>query len=103
DDGLAAVLYCACAASAKVGDGTTVTVEEKTRYPFDEEIEFTVRAPKAVRFPLYLRVPGWCAGPAVKVNGKAVEVPARPRGFLRLERAWSDGDKVVLTLPMRVT
>jgi hypothetical protein len=38
----------------------------------------------------------------VKVNGEAVPVEARPGAYLRLSRAWRDGDTVTLALPMRV-
>src|SRR5436309_5592643 len=102
DEGLAAVLYSASAVTAQVSDGTKVTIEQRTHYPFDEQIELIVRTPKAVRFPLYLRVPGWCEKPALKVNGKDLKLPARVRDFLRLERVWVDGDRVSLALPMRV-
>jgi DUF1680 family protein len=103
DDGLAAILYSASAVTARVSDGTKVTVEQQTHYPFDEQIELIVRTPKAVRFPLYLRVPGWCEQPALQVNGKDLKLPVRVRGFLRVERTWASGDRVSLTLPMRVT
>jgi DUF1680 family protein len=102
DNGLAAVLYAPSKVTAKVGDGAEVAVEEATHYPFDEQIELTVAAAKPVRFPLYLRVPGWCAKPAVAVNGKAVAVEARPDSYVVVERTWSAGDRVALTLPMPV-
>jgi len=88
DNGLCASLYAESEVKAKVGDGTEVKVVETTRYPFSDSVTLTVRAPKAVRFPLYLRIPRWCEGATAKVNGKAVEAKAEP------------GDKVELTLPM---
>ena len=36
--GLAAVLYAPCRGTAKVGEGTEVTIAEKTDYPFDETV-----------------------------------------------------------------
>jgi len=103
DNGLAAVLYAPSEVTAKVGDGTKVTIIEKTRYPFDEGIELTIATPKSVRFPLYLRVPGWCRNPQVEINGKATKVKARPRSYIIIDRKWSDGDKVKLHLPMKIT
>ena len=100
DNGLCASLYAASEVEAKVGDGTTVKIAETTAYPFGDSITLTVRAPKAVRFPLYLRIPRWCEGATAKVNGKAVEAKAEPLAFLVIERTWQDGDKVELTLPM---
>jgi len=102
-NGLAAVLYAACRVSAKVGgDGVAVTITEDTQYPFDETIRLTVAAPRPVRFPLYLRVPGWCTGARLTVNGEAVDANARPASYLVIDRTWTDGDRVALTLPMHV-
>jgi len=101
--GLAAVLYAPCAVIAKVGDGTEVTITEDTRYPFEEQVAFNLATPKPVTFPLYLRVPGWCDGPRVSVNGEALSVEARPRSYIVITREWSDGDRVTLELPMEVT
>ncbi len=99
-NGLAAALYAASEVTATVGDGAKVTIVEKTEYPFDDRVELTLRAAKPVRFPLLLRVPGWCEGATVAVNGRPVEVDARPSAWIELDRAWGDGDTVVLTLPM---
>ena len=101
-NGLAAVFYAGSEVTAKVGDGTEVTIAEKTGYPFDERIELEVSSPKAVRFPLYLRVPGWCDSPRVKINGRAADVKARRRSYIVIDRKWADGDKVSLELPMKI-
>jgi DUF1680 family protein len=102
DRGLCAMLYCPSEVEAKVGDGTTVRIAEATAYPADESIAFTVSTPKAVRFPLYLRVPRWCAAPKLAINGKAVEANAEPLAYLVVDRTWADGDKISLELPMRL-
>jgi hypothetical protein len=101
--GLAAVMYAPCEVTAKVGDGTEITIAETTKYPFDETIELAISAPQPVSFPLYLRVPGWCDAPSVKINGRDVPVEARPGSYLRIERTWSGGDTVSLQLPMEIT
>jgi hypothetical protein len=102
DNGLAAIFYCQADVTARVGDGTQVTIHQTTHYPFDEQIKLTVHCPKAVRFPLYLRVPGWCQGPELSVNGAPLQSAARPRQFLRIEREWTEGDTIELALPMRI-
>jgi hypothetical protein len=101
-DGLAAVLYGPSRVTAKVGDGTEVTIAETTQYPFDETIELALATPKAVQFPLLLRVPGWCRLPEVSINGKPAEARAESGSFLVVDRTWSDGDKLSLRLPMQV-
>jgi hypothetical protein len=100
-NGLAAVLYAPCKVRARVGDGTTVTITEETRYPFEETIELKVAVASPVRFPLFLRVPGWCERPALAINGSPARLRARPRSYLKIDRAWADGDRVTLTLPMK--
>jgi DUF1680 family protein len=102
DNGLAAVMYAPSKVKAKVADGTEVTLTEATQYPFDETIAIAVETAKAARFPLVLRVPGWCDSPALAINGKAVAAPKDARGWLVIDRVWSASDKVTLTLPMKI-
>ncbi|MFE6933944.1 RICIN domain-containing protein [Streptomyces sp. NPDC057699] len=102
DGGLAAAMYAACEVTAKVADGTEVTFTEETDYPFTDTVTLSLRAPKQLRFPLVLRVPAWCTEPDIRVNGQRVTAPAGP-AFTRVERTWSDGDKVTLCFPQRTT
>jgi hypothetical protein len=102
DNGLCASLYAASRVTAKVGDGTEVRVTEETDYPFGEEITLKVLAPKAVQFPIYLRLPRWCAEPSAELNGQALVVHGQPGTFLRVGREWKDGDTLSLRLPMAV-
>ena len=115
DGGLCASLYAASEVTAKVVAGaesgtvgrpaTTAEVKiiEETDYPFSDTIRFKLSLAKSVRFPLYLRVPGWCARPDVLINSKAQSIDAEPRSYIRIDREWSDGDSVLLALPMRLT
>jgi len=79
---------------------TTVTVTEETAYPFDEVVTLKIRTAGKVRFPLYLRIPGWCEGAAAAVNGGKLKAAPEPRSYLVIERDWADGDTVTLRLPM---
>jgi DUF1680 family protein len=101
-NGLAAVMYAPSRVAAKVGDGTKISILQETMYPFEENIRFTVTASKSVSFPLYLRVPGWCENPRLKINGKDVSAKAEPRQYIIIDRKWIDGDKVDLNLPMKI-
>ena len=102
DGGLCASLYAASELKAKVGDGTAVKIVEETDYPFGDTIRLKVSVPKAVRFPLYLRVPRWSETPVLTLNGARVDAKAEPLSYLVVERQWSDGDTVSLQLPMHV-
>lgn len=100
DNGIAAVLYNACKAKVKVGDGTEVTLQEQTNYPFEENIRFTLTTPESVTFPLYLRIPSWCKNASVSVNGQKLNASLIPGKYAKITREWSEADEVVLTVPM---
>ena len=65
-------------------------------------IEFKVRAKSPVKFPLHLRIPGWCRKARVLVNGKPAGVQAKAGTFVVIDRTFADGDRVRLELPMEV-
>ena len=99
--GLVAALYGPSAVRAHVGkDAQEITITEDTKYPFSETIQFAMRTEGKVRFPLWVRVPGWCSGATVTINGQSCDVDTVPGSFVKLEREFSDGDVVVVSLPM---
>ena len=102
DNGMAAILYTSADVTAQVGKSGRVTLHETTEYPFSETVRFTVSTPKAVRFPLYLRIPGWCSTATVRVNGKAVDVAMKEGSYARVEKEWKEGDVVELVLPQKL-
>ncbi|GHC78242.1 RICIN domain-containing protein [Streptomyces flavofungini] len=102
DRGLAAAMYAPCRVTARVGDGTSVTITEDTDYPFKETITLTLAMTEPARFPLRLRIPGWCDRPHLSVNGTRLRAPDGP-AFAEVERTWRNGDRVTLRLPQRTT
>jgi hypothetical protein len=102
DNGLVAQLYTEGQVNAKVGGGTKVTITETTKYPFKDQVNFTVNAAKSVSFPLYLRIPAWCKDASVKINGVPVKVNSSTGEYIRLTKTWKNGDKVTLHLPMQL-
>lgn len=49
-----------------------------------------------------VRIPGWCENPSVTVNYAPVDVSLAKDGFIEIHRNWSDGDLIVVNLPMPV-
>ncbi|MAE59768.1 MAG: hypothetical protein CMJ49_00260 [Planctomycetaceae bacterium] len=83
--------------------GRAVVVRQTTAYPWRERVSFEVCPAEAGRFALALRVPGWCRGARIKVNGKAVDAKRIARkGYARIDRVWRSGDRVELVLPMPI-
>ncbi len=101
DKGLAAMVYGPCSVKAKVGDGDDVEFIEKTDYPFSDRIEFTCKIRKPVKFPLYLRIPLWCAEASISCNSTLIK-KVKSGEVAVLDREWHDGDVIVLELPMEI-
>ncbi|WP_372814135.1 beta-L-arabinofuranosidase domain-containing protein [Paenibacillus sp.] len=101
DGGLGVIAYGPSRVSAKI-KGADVTIREATNYPFEDQLRFTVeQASASVAFPLKLRIPAWTDGAAVKVNGEP-QPAVTSGGYYTIERTWSQGDTVELTLPMKL-
>jgi len=103
DNGIAAAIFGACTASAKVSDGKSVEIVEDSNYPFEESICFTINPSEKVSFPFYIRIPMWTENSTVSVNGKPISVKLQPGKYLCLEREWKKGDRVVLEIPMKLS
>jgi len=101
DDGVAALVYAPAQVELKVNEGVNLKIEEKTGYPFKDEIEFEFHPEKEVQFPFHLRVPAWCKNPQVKINGNLQEITVT-NNLIVLDRKWKEGDRVHLKLPMEV-
>ncbi|TVQ22674.1 MAG: glycoside hydrolase family 127 protein, partial [Spirochaetaceae bacterium] len=80
-----------------------VEIEVAGDYPWDGSITLRVsRAPDAPA-SIAVRLPGWCDGPALSVNGERVDIAAvQKRGYALLSRQWRSGDRIALDLPMPV-
>jgi hypothetical protein len=83
-------------------DGLPVEFSLKTHYPWEGSIALTLRTTSPKSFPLWLRIPGWCASFTLHVGGEAVVRPPVRDGYVVLDRTWSDGDRVQLDLAMPV-
>ena len=77
-----------------------VRISQETAYPRDGRIALAVDPPEPAEFPLFLRIPSWAQSAEILLNGEPVEREATPGTYLRLERAWAPGDRLVLTFPL---
>ncbi len=93
-------LYNANTAEFELG-GQPVQLEQQTNYPWDGQIDFTVKTDQPTRFELALRVPGWCRSYTLEVNGQAQSITPQ-QGYVVIGRQWRTGDSVTLVLDMPV-
>ncbi|MCX6301780.1 MAG: glycoside hydrolase family 127 protein [Bacteroidia bacterium] len=100
DNGLIAVAYSPSTVKAKVGKGIEITITEETEYPFKGDIKLRVSTGASIRFPLYLRIPGWADSSAISFKGKTVT--GRGGSTVKLNEKWDDGDIISLRLPFKI-
>jgi len=83
-----------------VQNGTSVSLRQKSDYPFDPLILFEATLAKPTEFAASFRIPAWAAGATLSVNGKRDSRPVAPGTFASIRREWKTGDRVELHLPM---
>lgn len=77
-----------------------VKLVQHTSFPEEEGTTLHIGLTSPTHMALMVRVPGWCHGMSVRVNGKLQTVKADDSGYVCLARKWRDGDKVEVALPM---
>jgi Uncharacterized protein conserved in bacteria len=76
-------------------------IVQESAIPDGESSSFTIRGEG--EFELRLRIPDWVAGPAeLRLNGESFAAP-EIGGYALVGRSWSDGDRIEIRLPMRLT
>jgi hypothetical protein len=100
DNGLALVTYGPSSVSAKVANGKSVKITEETDYPFNGSVRLTIRTDSPVRFPLYIRIPGWADSVIIKYKNQSLV--AKGGSEFKMNRRWRDGDILSVEVPMKM-
>ncbi|MDO7846219.1 glycoside hydrolase family 127 protein [Hymenobacter sp. M29] len=100
DKGLWLNMYGGSNLNTKLKNGAPLKLRQETDYPWDGTVKLTLdEAPKKA-FSVFLRVPGWCEGATLLVNGKPTTAALTPGTYAEINRQWKAGDKVELAMPM---
>lgn len=100
DNGLIAAVYGPSRVKAMVAGEIEVTVREETSYPFSGTIRFIINSSKPVRFPLYLRIPGWADG--VTITYKDRNIMPKAGSTVRLFSRWDPDEVITMEIPMHI-
>ncbi len=100
-DGIAVNLYNAGEAKMSLPSGKRLTLTQVTDYPLAGRIALTVEPEQAETFTLRMRIPSWSKRSSLAINGVPVGQPVIPGQYVRVQRQWRPGDKILLTLDMR--
>jgi DUF1680 family protein len=76
-------------------NGTSFSIEQRTKYPYSNDIALHIWGERPQTFTIALRVPKWTGkNTEVAVNGRRQQVDVRPGEFLELRREWKSGDVI---------
>jgi len=100
-EGLWVHLYAQNTVHLKV-NSSSLTIVQRTKYPWDGEVDVVLQPEKEMPFSLFLRTPGWCRKAEAQVNGRPLDVSIQPSQYLEVRRSWKAGDVVHLSLSMPV-
>jgi len=101
DQGIYVNLFVAGEAKLKFND-VMLRLQAHTKYPWDGKVRLTLEPEQASEFAVKLRIPGWCDGASLSVNGAAQDRLSVRQGYARLSRRWQSGDVIELDLPMEI-
>jgi DUF1680 family protein len=110
-------LFIQSAAQFKIGK-RPLTLEQRTEYPWQGNINITVKPEEPSTFTLCVRIPGWARNQPIPsdlysfqeqsiqtvtllVNRKTWPVAVQD-GYISLARTWMPGDQIQLSIPMPV-
>ena len=98
--------YAAATIAADLEAGK-VSLSVETSYPHEGSVAVTVQETPDTPWALSLRIPAWCTGASLSVDGEAVDATVIDGALAagttaRLERTWTPGTRVTLELPMPV-
>ena len=82
-------------------DGTVLTLEQKTYYPWDGKVRIDVTPLDKKELTVAVRIPGWCKKHQLTLNGIAIKEEMAD-GYAKIKRVWSEGDLIELILDMPV-
>ncbi|GIO53788.1 glycoside hydrolase family 127 protein [Paenibacillus cineris] len=100
DEALFVHLYIGSQISHEVA-GRSVQLDMESRLPWEGQVRLKVQeADGAGDFTIALRLPGWSAESAVRVNGQPAQYELRD-GYAYIHRDWQAGDVVELELDMQ--
>ncbi len=94
-------LYAQSSARLSLPGGDVFSLSMTTAYPWEGEIQIDLReeVPAGIA-SIFLRIPGWTAGPvSLQINGQEQPGPFKPGSYAEIRRLWQPGDQIMLHLP----
>jgi uncharacterized protein len=96
-------LYIEGSGTFNLHNNQKLILHQKSNYPWEENIDLTVELDQQTEFKLKLRIPSWCRDAKLSINGDSFDIPTQlEKGYVVIDRKWSNHDKISLILQMPV-
>ena len=83
--------------------GKGLRLRQENNFPDQESASFSVDVDQPVEFELRIRAPYWAgSGAGIRINGQAQAGTSPSGGYRTVARTWKKGDRVEVSLPMRL-
>lgn len=80
---------------------TDVTINQITKYPFENTVEIIVESDKNREFTLAVRIPQWCETAELKVDKEKFDIKSNLKdGYVYITKEWNKSNKVQITFDM---
>jgi DUF1680 family protein len=100
-DGNVYVNLYAAGEARVIRPGGEIRIKQETDYPWDGTVKLTINPEPAVTCAIKLRIPSWCEGADIAINGKSPGF-AVVNGYANLHGDWRANDVIELKLPMPI-
>ena len=100
DNGFIAAMYGASVLTTEI-NGTRVSIEQQTNYPFELNIHFKISLDQPEAFELRFRQPVWAKDQVMPLKVSGAEV-SRQGNLWVVNKLWQDGDEISLSFEAEV-
>jgi len=100
DDAIFVNLFIGSKATFKF-KGQEVSLEQITDYPWNGRVRLSYNSDFPLKSAINIRIPGWCKGYTISVNGEEVKSSAK-LGYVTINRKWEKDDVVMINFTMPV-
>ncbi|WP_152285648.1 glycoside hydrolase family 127 protein [Flavicella marina] len=101
-NGIAVNLYGGNVLNTNLLDGSKISLEQETKYPWEGKVKITLKKAKRSAFEILLRIPSWADGTQIFVNSEKINTSVVPGEFASVSRKWKKGDVITIDMPMEV-
>jgi DUF1680 family protein len=79
-----------------------LVVRQETKFPESDQTKLNFKCEQPTQLALKIRWPAWAEKISIRVNGKKQKIGGEPESYVTLDRAWQNGDRVEIQLPMQL-